>query len=319
MSRTFSIGLIGARGYTGRELLKLIAGHPSFALAFASSRELAGTPVSDMAPEIAGVDFEALSPEDAAARKPDACVLALPDGAGAAFVAAFESASPETVLVDLSADYRFDDDWAYGLPELYRQREGLAGAKRIANPGCYATAAQLALHPVNQIIEDYPCVFGVSGYSGAGTTPSRKNDTEALADNLMPYALSGHKHEREVTRQLRRPIAFTPHVHPAFSGILVTVHARLRQPVSLDAVKAFYEEAYAHEPLVKVQDPAPELKDGTGIQGAIIGGLTVVEDQRRLVVLCAEDNLLKGAAVQAVQNLNLALGLDELAGIPVSS
>lgn len=310
-----TVGLIGARGHTGRQLLRLIAGHDGLALSFASSRELAGAPVGDMAPEVMGLDFEALSPDEAAKRAPDACVLALPDGASASFVAAFEEHSPQTVLVDLSADYRFTEEWAYGLPELYRDREQLASARRIANPGCYATAAQFAIYPALDIIEGTPSVFGVSGYSGAGTTPSRRNDTDALSDNLMAYALTGHKHEREVSRHLGRPIAFTPHVHQAFSGLTVTVHLAFAAPQTSDSLMALYEQAYADEPLVQVREAAPELAEGTGINGAIVGGFAVSEDGLRGVVLCAEDNLLKGAAVQAVQNLNLALGFDELTGI----
>ncbi|MCR9267617.1 MAG: N-acetyl-gamma-glutamyl-phosphate reductase, partial [Alphaproteobacteria bacterium] len=186
---TARIGLIGARGHTGRELLRLIAGRDDMELAFASSREFAGRPVSEMAPEIAtGLDFVAMAPDEIAASGADAVILALPNGAAAPFVAGLPEA---TVIVDLSADYRFDDAWVYGLPEIHG-REALAGARRISNPGCYATAGQLAIAPLRGRISGDAHVFGVSGYSGAGTTPSRKNDTEALADNLMPYALTGH-------------------------------------------------------------------------------------------------------------------------------
>src|SRR5690606_17762708 len=126
--------------------------------------------------------FEALSPEQAAARAVDAVVLALPNGASAPYV---EALGERPVLVDLSADHRFDDGWRYGLVELFRDR--LRGARRISNPGCYATAAQIALSPIAAELTAPPRIFGVSGYSGAGTTPSDRNDPDKLRDNLMPY------------------------------------------------------------------------------------------------------------------------------------
>jgi len=302
------IGLVGARGHTGRELLRLIAGRDDFELAFASSREWAGRPVADMAPEIAtDLAFEALGPEDVAARAVDAVILALPNGASAPFVAQIAA---ETAIIDLSADYRFDEAWVYGLPEIHG-RDGLAGARRIANPGCYATAGQLAIAPLRGRLAGDAHVFGVSGYSGAGTTPSRKNDPEALADNLMPYALSGHLHEREMARHMGEGVRFTPHVAAFFRGIVATTHLSLEQPISVAQVRACYADAYAGEPLVKVVDGIPEVRDGACQPGAVIGGFALDESGRKLVVVSALDNLLKGAAVQAIQNLALALGLPE--------
>jgi N-acetyl-gamma-glutamyl-phosphate reductase len=142
-----TVALVGARGHTGRELIRLLAERADLALTVAVSRAMAGAPVRDLAPEAPdGVMFEALDPEAVAARGCDAVILAMPNGQAAPYVAALEAAKPETVIVDLSADYRFDDSWAYGLPELYG-REGVRGATRISNPGCYATAGQLAVAP----------------------------------------------------------------------------------------------------------------------------------------------------------------------------
>ncbi len=318
MSEPFLIGLIGARGHTGRELIRLIAGHPQLMLAYASSREFAGRPVSDIAPEDKDeCRFENLTPEEAAKRRADAVFLALPDGAGAPFVEAFERLAPQRVLIDLSADRRFDDDWAYGLPEL--NRAALRGARRIANPGCYATAAQLALAPVVDRLAGAPSVFGVSGYSGAGSTPNARNDVAALADNLLPYALVGHKHEREVAHRFGMPVRLTPHVHPAFQGLIVTAHAPLSSPLSPEDARVLYENAYGDECLIEVQGPPPSLKDGAKLLGALVGGAATSEDGRHLAVVCALDNLLKGAAVQAIQNVNLALGVEETLGLAVDS
>ncbi|MEO1015310.1 MAG: N-acetyl-gamma-glutamyl-phosphate reductase [Pseudomonadota bacterium] len=314
MTEPFLVGLIGARGHTGRELIRLIAGHPKFMLAYASSREFAGRPVSDVAPEDKDEClFENLGPEEAAKRRADAVFLALPDGAGAPFVEAFDRLAPQRVLIDLSADRRFDAEWAYGLPEV--NRAAIDGARRIANPGCYATAAQLALAPIADRLAGAPSVFGVSGYSGAGSTPNPRNDPAALADSVIPYALVGHKHEREVSHRLGRDVRLSPHVHPAFRGLIATVHAPLDEALSQEAARSLYDERYQDEALVEVRDAPPTLKDGAGLAGAIVGGVVASDDGRHLAAVCALDNLLKGAATQALQNLNLAFGLPETLGI----
>lgn len=306
MSDMYTVGVIGARGHTGAELMRILRDHPQVEVGLAGSRELAGKPV----PAIDGLSYESIGPEEVAARDLDAMFLALPDGVGEPWTHALPT---DTVIVDISADHRFDDSWVYGLPELYRDK--LSGARRIANPGCYATALQLAIAPFVDELDGAPTVFGVSGYSGAGTTPSPRNDAENLKDNLIPYRLTGHNHEREGTRHLGHTVRFMPHVHPAFRGLLVTTHMPLARPTTVDDAFGRLTSAYKNEPLVDVQEEIPTLKDGTELTGVLIGGTTVSEDGLGLTVVAVEDNLLKGAAVQAVQNLNLALGVPETAGI----
>ncbi|MDZ7629746.1 MAG: N-acetyl-gamma-glutamyl-phosphate reductase [Parvularculaceae bacterium] len=314
MTEPYLVGLVGARGHTGRELIRLIAGHPDLMLGFAVSREYAGRRVADIAPEDKDeCIFEALDPAEVARRRADAVILALPDGAGAPFVAAIAASAPEKIIVDLSADHRFNDAWAYGLPELHRDK--IKGATRIANPGCYATALQLSVAPLLPLLGGVPAVFGVSGYSGAGTTPSPRNDPQRLADNLMPYKLVGHNHEREATRHLGHAVRFFPHVHPAFRGLLVTAHIPLAAPLDQAGLRRRYHEYYDGERLIELRDEPPELKEGAGRTGVLIGGFDVGAGGVSAVVCAAEDNLLKGAAVQAIQNLNIALGIDEFAGI----
>ena len=316
MSEPFLVGLVGARGHTGRELIRLIAGHPELMLAYAVSREFAGRPVSDIAPEDNDeCIFEALEPAEVARRRADVVILAAPDGAAAPYVEALERDAPHRIIIDLSADYRFDAKWAYGLPELHRHK--IKGARRIANPGCYATAMQLAIAPLLGRLSGAPVVFGVSGYSGAGTTPGPRNDLERLQDNVMPYALHGHKHEREASHHLGTPVRFIPHVHQSFSGLMTTVELPLKETVSAVAFAQLYEEKYANEPLVALRNAVPELKEGTGRRGVLIGGFSVSEDGRSAAVVAVEDNLLKGAAVQAIQNANIALGLREFTGINI--
>jgi N-acetyl-gamma-glutamyl-phosphate reductase len=306
MIEAYRIGVIGARGHAGSELLRILNRHPDVKVVLAGSRELSGTPV----PEVDGLTFESLGPEAVAERDLDALFLALPDGVGGPWSAAIPD---DTVIVDISADHRFDDEWVYGLPELHRDK--ISGARRIANPGCYATALQLVIAPFLEDLHGVPTVFGVSGYSGAGTTPSPRNDRENLKDNLIPYKLTGHNHEREGTHHLGQTVRFMPHVHPAFRGLLVTTHMPLAEPMTVEEASARLTAAYASEPLVDVQEDIPTLRDGTELVGVLIGGVTVSEDGLGLIVVAAEDNLLKGAAVQAAQNMNLALGLPETEGI----
>ncbi|MBS0462946.1 MAG: N-acetyl-gamma-glutamyl-phosphate reductase [Proteobacteria bacterium] len=312
------VGIVGGRGHVGAELIRLLSAHPQFEIAYVSSRELAGQPVADHVREYRGdLRFTTPAHEDLPVLAAGAVVLALPNGKAGACVAAFDRAHTDSVIVDLSADHRFDDDWLYGLPEL--ADASAKGVRRIANPGCYATAMQLAIAPmIDALVGPVQC-FGVSGYSGAGTSPSDKNDPEKLRDNLMPYALTGHVHEREVARHLRHPVEFMPHVAPHFRGLSITANLHLARSFEIDEVRAIYRGRYAGQPLVRVLDDAPWVSRIDGAQHAEVGGLTLAPDGRRLVVVATLDNLLKGAATQAVQNLNRAFGFDELAGIPLQA
>lgn len=313
---TASVGIVGARGHTGAELIRLLAAHPGFELAAVSSRELDGQRVGAHVAEYRGdLRYSNLAPDALASAGLDAWVLAMPNGRSAAFVDALAPGRGEPVVVDLSADHRFDDAWYYGLPEL--TRDGYAGQRRIANPGCYASAMQLAVAPMLDLVDGPVQCFGVSGYSGAGTTPTERNDPDKLRDNLMPYALVDHLHEREVTRHLGTEVEFMPHVAPHFRGITLTANMHLHAPVSADAVEAAYRARYEDEPLIRVATDAPWVSRIAGRHGVEIGGFTVSADGHRLVVVATLDNLLKGAATQALQNLNLAFGYPEVEGIPL--
>jgi len=310
----FSLGIVGARGHTGSELIRLLANHPYIDLAFVSSRELAGQCVAEHNPTYTGLlHYERLETDEVANKYADVVILALPNGKAMDYVSALNNKKSQTLIIDLSADYRFDNTWYYGLPELTRQRYN--GQKRISNPGCYATAMQLAIAPLAKQLAGPPVCFGVSGYSGAGTTPSERNNPELLRDNLMPYSLTDHIHEREVSAQLALPVEFMPHVAAHFRGIMLTANLWLQQPYKRQEIIHLYRDNYADEPLIKIMEQAPWVSQIAGKHGVMIGGFSVSADNKRVVVVATLDNLLKGAATQAVQNLNLALGLDELTAI----
>lgn len=301
--RIHTIAIVGARGYAGAELITLIDQHPSFRLAFAASRSQQGNPVPGM--EHRGLTFVDAEPATVGGFDADAIVLAVPDGASDAYATSI--AAP--VVLDLSSDHRFDPSWAYGLTE--HNADSIAASRRISNPGCYATAVQLALRPLLPLIVGTPGAFGVSGYSGAGTTPSPRNDPSLLAQGVTPYKLAGHTHEREIARHLARPVRFSPHVAPFFRGITVTVQATLARPTTHDEIETCLRDAYTHAPLIRVLgQTVPRVQDIAHDPGAEIGGITIAgPDDRDLALVCTIDNLLKGAASQAIQNLNLAFGL----------
>lgn len=314
------VALIGARGYTGQALISLMNSHPNMDLRHVSSRELAGQKLKGY--EKREITYENLSAEDVRRMEEkgeiDCWVMALPNGVCKPFVDAVnEGKGPNnSVIVDLSADYRFDSKWIYGLPELVN-RSDIAKATRISNPGCYATAAQLGIAPLVPFLGGQPTIFGVSGYSGAGTKPSPKNDLNNLADNIIPYSLTDHIHEREISSQLGVDVAFIPHVALWFQGIHHTISLPLKEKMTSRDIRNLYQERYAGERLVKVIGEPPSVKAISGKHGVEIGGFGVHSSGKRVVVCATIDNLLKGAATQCLQNMNLALGFAEYEGIPL--
>jgi N-acetyl-gamma-glutamyl-phosphate reductase len=310
------IGIVGARGHTGAELIRLVAAHPALELAYVSSRELDGQRVDTHVSEYTGdLCYSSPAHEDLPDLGADVVVLALPNGKASVCIAAFDAAGKDPVIVDLSADYRFDNAWYYGLPELTRNK--WRGEKRISNPGCYATAMQLSIAPLKVVLAAPPVCFGVSGYSGAGTTPSDKNNPEKLRDNLMPYSLTGHMHEKEASRHLGIPVEFMPHVAPHFRGLTVTTNLYLSRALKREEVQARFQQAYAGEKLVSVVDEAPWVSRIANKHHAEVGGFVMSPDGKRVVIVATLDNLLKGAATQAMQNINRAIGVDEYTAIPV--
>ncbi|MEM7053507.1 MAG: N-acetyl-gamma-glutamyl-phosphate reductase [Pseudomonadota bacterium] len=309
------LALIGARGYVGQELLQCLIAHDGLELVLASSSSQAGQPLTSVVPDWSGDQvFADLGPDQIGEVEADVWVLAVPNNQSQAWVAAIEPAHAEAIILDLGADYRFDENWTYGLTEF--NRDALKTTRRIANPGCYATGAQFGLMPIREALAAPPVIFGVSGFSGAGRTPSPRNDPERLADNLIPYALGGHVHEREISTHLGRIVRFYPHVASFFRGISLTIAMRLTEAHTNQSLREMFQAAYENEPLIEISAEIPEIRELDPNAGLRIGGFNIdARDAQRGALVVVLDNLLKGAATQALQNLNLALGFDELSGV----
>jgi N-acetyl-gamma-glutamyl-phosphate reductase len=309
-------GVFGASGYAGQELLRLIARHPRLELDFATSESEAGRALSG------GGRY--VSAEDAPLDGVDVVFSCLPTGESARWARA--AAEAGALVVDLSADLRGAEAGAvYGLPELWR--EGVRGARLVANPGCYPTAALLALAPALRhgwVDLSRPVVINAaSGVTGAGRTAKRELLFGEVAEDFRAYGVGNrHRHVPEIALGLSRlgaapPFIFTPHLLPVRRGILETIYLPLSAPLTAADASALWAEAYADEPFVEVRGEAlPTLADVVGRNTVALGFATVDVAPPVLLVVAAVDNLLKGAAGQAVQNANLMLGFPETEGLP---
>lgn len=307
------VGLAGGRGYVGEELLGLLAKMPEYEVVYVGSRGSAGKKVRDLYESLElDLAFQDLSEDSIRNCPADVWIIAQPNGRAQELVNVI--ASSDARMIDISSDYRFDDRWIYGLPE--RNAEQIKRSRQIANPGCYATATQLALLPILEQIVGTPVAFGISGYSGAGRTPSDKNNPDRLADNILPYSLTGHTHELEVSRHLQHSIRFMPHVASFFRGISVTVDVELDQESDPDQLMTRFADFYSDHPLVQVSQTIPEIQQVAETNQAIVGGFAIDDrNQKKIAIVSVIDNLRKGAASQAVQNLNLMFGLESERGL----
>ena len=328
--KKYTLGILGVRGYVGRELLGLLAHRQDIQVDWVSSRQLQGLTVASLLEVDENFSFKGLSEDhylnqlkietldesEIANRKADIIVLALPNGLSKPYVEAIEEAGLCKLIIDLSADYRFDSDWIYSVTELlssnidFTKSDSKTDLIKISNPGCYATAMQIALAPLVSYIDGRANCFGISGYSGAGTTPSANNDPDNLRDNILPYALLEHLHEKEVSYQLNYPVSFSPHVASFFRGISMTVQVELNQVMTVDQVLEIFNSFYQDSPLVNVREEIPTIKDTVNTRNCDVGGFKISEDGKRLSLVSSLDNLLKGAASQALQNICLALSLE---------
>jgi N-acetyl-gamma-glutamyl-phosphate reductase len=344
-SERVRIGVAGASGYAGGELVRLLAGRPDLGLSFQGARDSAGKTLGTSHPHLVGrgeLAAQLLEPIDAEtiAERTDVAFLALPHGTSAAL-------APDLVergvrVIDLAGDFRlgaaaypewygFDhpspqwlDKAAYGLPELFASQ--VRGAQLVANPGCYPTPVILGLAPllVAGLVEPGPVrVDGKTGLSGAGRKASEATLFSSTEESIRPYRVPGHQHTPEMERGIELAsgavvtVIFVPHLVPTVRGVLTTSYATLTAGATTDQLTDCLAAAYAGKPFVRVL-PAGEMVDSKRVRGSNVVELQAIADPRTgtAILVGAVDNLVKGAAGQAIQNMNVALGLDEATGLP---
>ncbi len=334
------IGVIGASGYTGGELLRILVRHPECEVSCVTSRRFKGKDVSEINPNLRGVTdlkFENLSPEDVASRC-DFIFTATPHGTSMDIV-------PKVVengikVVDLSGDFRFKDPdvyeryyghqhkhpeikAVYGLPELHR--EEIRNAEIVANPGCYPTSTILGLAPLlrDMLIEpNRIAADSKSGISGAGASLSTLTHFPNADESVLAYNLVSHRHLPEIEQELKNidkktAVSFVPHIVPVIRGLTTTLHCYLTKYVLSSDIKKAYDNFYKGEPFVRVLDvgETPRMSAVRGSNYIDIGGLEVDKERQRVIVVSTIDNLVKGASGQAVQNMNIMAGFEETAGL----
>ena len=332
-------GIYGATGYTGYEVIRLLRGHPDVEIMWATSRTYAGQRLSDAFATVDSLPLVAATDADPAGC--DVVFLCLPHGATApTAVAALEAGAR---VIDLSADFRLRapsdyQTWygkpheapellqaaVYGLTEAYREQ--VAGAKLLANPGCYPTSVLLGLLPLQRagLIAGQVIVDAKSGVSGAGRSLALKTHFVEANDNFSPYNIGhSHRHIAEMEQELAAGgpalhVVFSPHLLPVNRGILSTMYVRLPADLDEQTVRDLYSAAYAGEPFVHLLPPKqlPSLRHVVETNRCVLQ-VQRVDDRGNWIVLAAIDNLLKGAAGQAVQNMNLMFGREETSGLPV--
>ncbi len=320
------VGIIGGSGYTGSELLRLLVQHPEAEVVVVTSRALEGVAVSDAHRHLKGfydLRFLNVDPKTVAQRT-DVVFLAVPHGAAMGLVPDLIDA---VKVIDLSADYRLGAEYekvygphtdpreaVYGLPELHPE---VAHARLCANPGCYPTGAILSAAPlVKEGLVDEVIFDSKSGISGAGAAPTETSHYPNLAENVIPYQITRHRHKAEIVQELGRlggvTVNFTPHVIPSIRGILTTAHLLLNTTLDAADILALYEEFYAKSPFIRFN--VPSLKS---VRGTNFCDLSIERDSatRRVVAVSAIDNMVKGASGQAIQNMNIMFGLDQTTGL----
>ena len=338
------VAIIGVTGYTGMELLRILASHPGFEIAAVTSRSSAGMALQDIYPHLQGTDCGILPvtiPDpDLVCRDSELVFLAVPHSKAMDLAASFLALGVK--VVDLSADFRLNDQktytqWyaaehkhpellneaVYGLPEIYGSK--IAEARIIANPGCYPTSVILGLYPAlsNQLITPNSIIIdSKSGTSGAGRTLKTGILFCEVADSFRAYSLGMHRHTPEMEQELSKPcgfevtVSFSPHLIPMSRGILSTCYAAIDKKAAEDEIRQIYRRFYQHHPWVRVM-PRGVLPETRRVRGTMFCDLGIVLDERtdRLIVVSCIDNLCRGASGQAVANANLMSGFEVSTGL----
>jgi N-acetyl-gamma-glutamyl-phosphate reductase len=335
------VAIFGASGYTGQELARILLSHPQTELVALTSRRFAGMPVAEIFPALSGLTslkYQNATPKEIAAAS-DVVFLALPHGVSMDIAPVFIQAGKK--VIDLSADYRLRDlatyekwyakhssagilkDAVYGIPELYRQE--IKKTKLVANPGCYPTSIILGLAPAlkNKLLDTSTIIAdSASGVSGAGREPQTDSLFCEVEGGFKAYKVGKHRHTPEIEQELNSlagekfAISFTPHLLPVKRGILSTIYASLKKEITLPELHSLYSSFYAAEKFVRLC-PAGAYPNISSVCGSNYCDIGLALDPRtkRVIIMAAIDNLIKGAAGQAVQNMNIICGFEEEAGL----
>lgn len=336
----FKTGIIGGTGFTGSELIRILAHHPNASLDIITSESKKGTKVSEVFPQLEGVtDLSFTSLEDLNPGQVDVLFLALPHGVSMKFIKD-TMAHEKCIVIDLSGDFRLNsadsyNEWypskhlipdlvektVYGLPELFRK--DLPGHTLIANPGCYPTSSILPLAPLlrEHVIDAQSIMIDAkSGVTGAGANPKPQTHFPMANENFSAYGLKKHRHTPEIQESLtnysgmKTRVLFTPHLLPVNRGILSTIYAKPAGDISDDRLSKIFSEYYANEPFIRYRNLPPHIQH---VRGTNYCDMHATYDGRTdtIILVSCIDNLVKGAAGQAVQNMNIQFSLNETTGL----
>lgn len=310
MKNKINIAMIGGRGFVGQEIISILNDHPIFMLSKVFSKT-AGGEVVEGYKKTSNLKYCLLDKSNLQLENVDIAIMALANDESESYISVIKKDYPNIIFIDLSSDHRLDKTWNYRVPELTTKK----ATKFISNPGCYASAIQFSLAPIKNLISGRVSSIGISGYSGAGASPNDKNNPINLKNNIIPYSLTNHLHEQEVSKHCYEEISFSPHVGNFFRGILITSHIQLKTSQTNQEILETFVDFYKNSKLIEVLDDIPMINKVANTHKVLIGGISIDNSGVNLTVCCTLDNLLKGAATQVIQNLNSACSLDELTGI----
>ena len=340
--KKLKVAIVGASGYTGSELARFLVHHPDSEIIAITSETHTGKLFSDLHPQFFGnLDLPLTSADQVTEKKPDVVFLALPHGVSMKYVSQWTESGFK--IIDLSGDFRLSSpevytSWyqkehtfpegfktaVYGLPELHEQ--AIKASALVANPGCYPTASILALAPLSSaglIVPESVIIDAKSGITGAGIKPSDTSHFSNVNENFRAYGVKTHRHTIEIEEQLSAlgrqnfRLQFSPHLLPVDRGILVTAYATPSKEISEATLVGVFEDFYAGKPFVRLRKNAPSIKD---VRGSNYCDVCPLYDERtnRIIVIAVIDNLVKGAAGQAIHNMNLMCGLEQEAGLKIN-